>query len=154
MATTLLILHGLIAVALLGAITHQTLATCAPLNATPDSFFGRFRAVPPARFANAIIVLYLTSWLLGAVVYLYFKIDIQPSLERDRHWHALGYFDLKEDFIVIGLGVLPAYWFCWRQPDTSQHHHIHTILTVLLAFIVWWSFLVGHVINNIRGFES
>ena len=24
-------------------------------------------------------------------------------------------------------------------------------LTWLLAFIVWWSFLVGHVLNNIKG---
>src|SRR5262249_35346967 len=147
----LLILHGLVAVALIGAITHQALATCAPAHAKPHSFFGRFRAISAARFANAIVVLYLTSALLGAVVYLYFKIDIQPYLERDRHWHAMGFLDLKEDFIVIGLGVLPAYWFCWRRPDNSQHHHIRTTLTVLLAFIVWWSFLVGHVINNIRG---
>jgi hypothetical protein len=154
MATTLLILHGLVAVALIGGITHQTLATCSSPNAKPHSFFGRFRAVPAARFANAIIVLYLTSALLGAVVYLYFKVDIQPDLERDRHWHALGFLDLKEDFIVIGLGVLPAYWFCWCRSVDSQHNHIRTTLTVLLAFIVWWSFLVGHVINNIRGFGS
>jgi len=33
MATALLITHGLIAVALLGAITHQTLATWAPQTA-------------------------------------------------------------------------------------------------------------------------
>jgi len=154
MATTLLILHGLVAVALIGAITHQTLATCAPPNAKPHFFFGRFRAVPAERFANAIIVLYLTSALLGAVVYLYFKVDVQPNLERDRYWHALGFLDLKEDFIVIGLGVLPAYWFCWRRPVDSQHNHIRTTLTGLLAFIVWWSFLVGHIINNIRGFGS
>ena len=154
MATTLLILHGLVAVALVGAITHQTLATCAPPNAGPNSFFGRFRAIPAAGFANAIIVLYLISALLGAVVYLYFKIDIQPNLERERHWHAMGFLDLKEDFIAIGLGVLPAYWFCWHQPLSSQYHYIRTTLTVLLAFIVWWSFLVGHVINNIRGFGS
>jgi len=25
-------------------------------------------------------------------------------------------------------------------------------LTWLLAFIVWWNFLVGHILNNIRGF--
>ena len=154
MATALLILHGLVAVALIGAITHQALATCAPSNAKLDSFFGRFRAIPAERFANAIIVLYLTSALFGAVVYLYFKIDVQPNLERDRHWHALGFFDLKEDFIAIGWGVLPAYWFCWRQPVNSEHQHIRTTLTLLLAFIVWWSFLVGHVINNIRGFGS
>ena len=155
MATTLLILHGLVAVALIGAITHQALATCAPPNAKPNSFFGRFRAIPAERFANAIVLLYLTSWLLGAVVYLYFKVDIQPILERDRHWHAMGFFDLKEDFIVIGLGVLPAYWSCWRQPvNDSQNHQIRAALTLLLAFIVWWGFLVGHVINNIGGFGS
>jgi hypothetical protein len=152
-ATTLLILHGLVAVGLIGAITHQTLATWAPPNAKPHSFFGRFRAMPDAGFTNAIVVLYLISTLLGAVVYLYFKVDIQPNLERDRHWHALGFFDLKEDFIVIGLGVLPAYWFCWRQPvNNGQNHRIRAALTLLLAFIVWWAFLVGHVINNIGGF--
>jgi hypothetical protein len=154
MATTLLILHGLVAVALLGAITHQTLATCARPSAKPLSFFGRFRAVPGAGFANAIVVLYLISWLLGAVVYLYFKIDLQPNLERDRHWHALGFFDLKEDFVVIGLGLLPAYWLCWRRPIDDQDHRIRVVLTLLLAFIVWWAFLVGHVLNDIGGFGS
>ena len=154
MTTTILIVHGLVAVALLGAITHHALAIFAAPNAKPSSFFGRFRAVPAERFANAIIVLYLTSALLGAVVYLYFKMDIQPYLERDRHWHAMGFLDLKEDFVAVGLGVLPAYWFCWRGPADSQHNHIRTILTILLAFIVWWSFLVGHVLNDIRGFGS
>lgn len=152
MATTLLILHGLVAVALLGAITHQTLATCAPPRAKPFSFFGRFRAVQGAGFTNAVVILYLISWLLGAVIYLFFKIDVQPGLERDRHWHALGFFDLKEDFVVIGLGVLPAYWFSWRRPINRQSHQMRIALTLLLVFIVWWSFLVGHVINNIGGF--
>jgi hypothetical protein len=150
----LLILHGLVAVALLGAITHQTLAACAPPRAKPLSLFGRFRAVPGAGFTNAIVVLYLVSALLGAVVYLYFKVDLQPNLERDRHWHALGFFDLKEDFVAIGLGVLPAYWFCWRRPLDSENRQTRVALTLLLAFIVWWAFLVGHVINNIGGFGS
>ena len=152
MATILLILHGLVAVALLGAITHQTLATCAPPGTRPPSFFGRFRAVPGAAFTNAVVGLYLISWLLGAIVYLYFKIDVQPNLERDRHWHAMGYLDLKEDFVAIGLGLLPAYWFCWRRPVDGQDALIRAAVTILLAFIIWWSFLVGHVVNNIGGF--
>ncbi len=108
--------------------------------------------MPGAGFTNAIVILYLVSWLLGAIVYLYFKIDIQPHLERDRHWQALGCFDLKEDFVVIGLGVLPAYWFCWHQPVGGHSHQIRAAITLLLALIVWWSFLVGHVVNNIGGF--
>ena len=152
MATILLILHGLVAVALLGAITHQTLAACATPRTKPLSFFGRFRAVPGEAFTNAVVVLYLVSSLLGAIVYLYFKIDVQPNLERDRHWHAMGYLDLKEDFVAIGLGLLPPYWFCWRRPVDDQNALIRAAVTILLAFIIWWSFLVGHVVNNIGGF--
>jgi hypothetical protein len=151
-ATILLILHGLIAVALLGAITHQTLAACVPPRTKPLSFFGRFRAVPGAAFTNAVVVLYLVSALLGAVVYLYFKVDVQPNLERDRHWHAMGFLDLKEDFVAIGLGLLPPYWFCWLRPVDGQNALIRAAVTILLAFIIWWSFLVGHVVNNIGGF--
>src|SRR4051794_21617216 len=115
MATALLILHGLVAVALLGAITHQVLAAWTSSGARLRSFFGRFRAVRPAGYANAIVGLYVSTALLGAIIYLYFKVDIQPGLERDRHWHALGFFDLKEDFVAIGLGLLPAYWINWRR---------------------------------------
>jgi hypothetical protein len=152
--TALLILHGLVAVALLGAITHQMLAVWAPSGAGPRSIFGRFRAVQPAGFANAIVILYVTAALLGAMVYLSFKIDIQPDLERDRHWHALGFFDLKEDFVSIGLGLLPAYWLSWRRPFADERGHTPAALTAVLGFIVWWSFLVGHVVNDIKGFGS
>ena len=65
-ATILLIVHGLVAVALLGALTHQTLATWAP--GRSGSFFGRFRRVPPASFANAVVILYVIATLLGATV--------------------------------------------------------------------------------------
>ena len=154
MATALLILHGLVAVALLGAMTHQTLATWAPAHGQPGSFFSRFRAVPAASFANAIVVLYAVAALLGAIVYLDFRVDIRPELERAGYWQALGLFDLKEHFVAIGLALLPAYWVCWRQPHADEPPRTRIALTSILAFIVWWSFLIGHVLNNIRGFGS
>jgi hypothetical protein len=154
MATALLIVHGLVAVALLGAITHQTLATWAPARARPGSFFSRFRAVPSAGYANAIVVLYAFAALLGAIVYLYFRVDIRPDLERAGHWQALGLFDLKEHFISIGLALLPAYWVGWRRPRAEEPDRTRAALTAILAFIVWWSFLIGHILNNIMGFGS
>jgi len=154
MATALLIIHGLVAVALLGAMTHQTVATWAPARSRPGSFFGRFRAVPAASFANAIVVLYVVAALLGGIVYLYFRVDIRPDLERAGHWPALGLFDLKEHFVAIGLALLPAYWVCWRQPRADEPPQTRAALTSILAFIVWWSFLIGHVLNNLRGFGS
>jgi hypothetical protein len=153
MATALLIIHGLVAVALLGAITHQTLATWAPARERPGSFFRRFRAVPAASFTDAIVVLYAVSALLGGIVYLRFRIDIRPDLERAGHWQTLGLFDIKEHFVAIGLALLPAYWVCWRQPRAGEHARTRA-LTSILGFIVWWSFLIGHVMNNIRGFGS
>ena len=150
--TVLLIFHGLVAVALLGAITHQTLAAWAPARGRPVSFFGRFRAVPSASFANAIVILYVVSTLLGGTVYLSFRVDIRPDLERAGHWQALGLFDLKEHFVSIGLALLPAYWVCWRRQRADEPSRTPAALTLILACIVWWSFLIGHVLNNIMGF--
>ena len=154
LATTLLIIHGLVAVALLGAITHQTLAAWAIVDVRPGSFFGRFRSVPSGSFANAVVVLYVVSALLGGILYLYFRVDVRPELERAGHWHVLGLFDLKEHFAAIGLALLPAYWVCWRRPHADESAQTRTALTSILAFIVWWSFLTGHVANNIMGFGS
>ena len=152
MVTVLLIIHGLVAVALLGAITHQTLSAWAPVNARPGSFFGRFRTVPNGAFTNAVIVLYSVSAVLGGIVYLYFRVDVRPALEQASRWEALGFFDLKEHFIAIGLALLPAYYVCWRQSGDEESMRTRMVLTSMLGFIVWWSFLVGHVMNDIRGF--
>src|SRR6185436_8408560 len=141
----LLIVHGLVAVALLGAISHQALATWAPSRTRPNSFFGRFRGVPSASYANAIVVLYAVTALLGAIVYLYFRTDIRPDLERAGEWPALGLFDIKEHFIAIGLALLPAYWMIWQQPGSDEPTRSTRIaLTSIIAFIVWWGFLIGH----------
>jgi len=154
MVTTLLIVHGLVAVALLGAITHQALASWASAATRPGSFFGRFRTVPAASFANAVIVLYVAAALLGGIVYLYFRVDIRPGLEQAGYWQTLGLFDIKEHFVSIGLALLPAYWVCWRRPLANDSVRTRAILTAILAVIVWWSFLIGHVLNNLRGFGA
>ena len=66
----------------------------------------------------------------------------------------MPFMSKTEVMTLIGLGVLPAYWICWRQPVVDERGRIETALTTILAFIVWWSFLVGHVVNDIRGFGS
>ena len=112
----------LVAVALLGAITHQTLAGWAPSGVPPRSFFGQFRAVPSVGFANAIIILYLVTALLGAVVYLYFKVHIhlhpRNATVIGRH---IAFLELKEDFLAVGLGCPPPHiGFAGGDPATPN----------------------------------
>jgi len=152
--TVLLIIHGLLAVALLGAITHQVLSVLAPARKPAASFAGRFRAVSGASYSNAIVVLYLLTAILGGIIYATYRIEVRVVIEQLEMWPAHGAFELKEHLAALGLGILPAYWYYWRQPLVAEHARTRCILTAMLAFIVWWNFLVGHVLNNIRGFGS
>jgi hypothetical protein len=155
MTTALLIIHGLFAVALLGAITHQAASTLWPAARPAGSFTGRFRSVAAPGYANAIVILYVLTALLGGIIYAEYRIGIRIVLEELQLRVANGSFELKEHLAAIGLGTLPAYWYYWRQPATElSTARERAVLTAILAFIVWWNFLVGHILNNIRGFGS
>lgn len=154
MITTLLIIHALVSVALLGAITHQTLSVWRSVRVPPASFFAKFRAVPAASYVNAVIVLFVVATFIGGVlIYPAYRISVRIVLEQLRLNTANGLFELKEHFAAVGLGLLPAYWYYWRQPP-AEHMRTRAILTTILAGIVWWGFIVGHILNNIRGFGS
>jgi len=147
--------HGLLAVALLGAITHQAASMLWPATRPAGSFSGRFRSVAAPGYANAIVVLYLVTAALGAIIYAEYRVAIRFVLEELQLRAANGSFELKEHLAAVGLGTLPAYWWYWRQPATDPSAvRVRAILTAMLAFVVWWNFLVGHVVNNIRGFGS
>lgn len=150
MVTTILILHGLLAVALLGAITHQALSTTRRTSPV-SSFVGRFRSVEAAGYTNAVIVLFVVTSVFGALLYPPYRLDVRPTLEDLDMRAANGVFEIKEHLAAIGLGLLPAYWVFWRRPLTADGMVARRYLTCILAFVVWWNFLVGHVLNNIRG---
>jgi hypothetical protein len=66
--TILLIIHGLLAVALLGALTHQAMSVLIPVRQAVGaaSFTSRFRAVPGAGYAGAVCVLWIVTFIFGA----------------------------------------------------------------------------------------
>lgn len=154
MYVVLLIVHGLLAVALLGSITHQAMSVWMPAAKTAGTFTGRFRAVAGGAYTNAIIVLYVCTAVLGAFIYPEFRISIRGVLDEMEMSKTMGSFELKEHFAVVGLAVLPAYWYFWRTAGADAHMRTRRALTTILAFVVWWSFLVGHVINNFRGYQG
>jgi hypothetical protein len=143
----LLLLHGLSAVLLLGALTHQALALWLPMGPQPG-WWNALRGVHPERYSRAVIVLFCLTVLLGAINYIPFRV-ITRAQYLDTHvpW-ATGLFEVKEHAAAIGLAVLPAYWAVWREPPGTAARRA---FTTLLAAVAWWNFMVGHIVNNIRG---
>lgn len=150
MATFLVILHGLLAVALLGSITHQAVSLVWPAR-SKAGFVNAYRSVSSRAYANANIVLFFAVAVLGAVIYPTYRVFVRTYLENARLFSAVGSFEMKEQFISIGLGLLPLYWLVWRRPDPPDKS-ARLAVTLMLCFIVWFSFLTGHILNNIRGF--
>jgi hypothetical protein len=153
MIVVLLIVHGLLAVALLGAITHQALSVFTVASASNGrwTFVNRFRGVDATAYATPIVVLFVVTTLGGAVLYPQYRIDVRPALEDTQNTAANGVFEIKEHLGAFGLGLLPVYWLFWNKPQGVEGIAARRYLTWLLAFFVWWNFIVGHVLNNIRG---
>jgi len=144
----LLLLHALSATLLLGAVSHQALALWLPARQQPAGWWRALRAVHPERYTRAIVFLFCLTVLLGAINYLRFRLFVRADyLDAHAPW-ATGLFELKEHAVAIGVAVLPAYWVVWREPSEAR---TRKALTTLLTVVAWWGFLVGHVVNNIRG---
>ncbi len=155
MITVLLIVHGLLAVALLGAITHQAFSVARRRAVlAPTSFAGKFSGVASASYTNAIVVLFIVTSIGGALLYPRYRLDIRSTLEDLELRSANGIFEIKEHLAAIGLGILPIYWFLWKKASTDAYVASRKYLTWILAFLVWWNFLVGHILNNIKGFGA
>jgi hypothetical protein len=156
MMTFLLILHSLVGVALLGSVTHQSVSmlrsASAPATASvrTGSFVDRYTGVQQKAFTVTIIVLYLAQLMLGAAIYPAYRLQVRIPFEEMSLGWAIGVFELKEHFAGIGVGILPLYYFTWKTPGRRRDR---IAITFLLVFIVWWAFLVGHVLNNIRGLD-
>jgi len=136
---------------LLGAVTHQLVAVWAPVRIKAGNFVGRVRAVPSTSYVNAIVILYLVTALFGGWIYTNYRITARLTLEQGAFWWTFAAFELKEHFVALGLAVLPAYWWYWQPTRGEEYASTRAMLTTLIALIVWYSFLVGHLTNNIRG---
>jgi hypothetical protein len=152
--TILLIIHGLLAIALLGAITHQASSVLMPVRAPAGGFVTRFRAVKGAGYATAICVLWVVTFIMGAWIYIKYRTYVRIPIERAGYWKTQGFFDLKEHVVTIGLCLLPVYWYLWKNGNVPDYATARKWVTVVLAAFCWFGFLIGHILNNVRGFGS
>ncbi len=155
--TLLLIAHGLLSVALLGALTHQAMAVLRSKNTavsgTPN-FIRRFSAVAAPAYVNVVCALWVLSFILGGWIYSEYRIAIRIPMEQQELFKTVGAFELKEHMAVFGLGLLPYYNYLWKNSVSTSEESARRWVTVFLAAACWYTFLAGHIVNNARGFGS
>jgi hypothetical protein len=145
----LLIVHGLCAVLLIGALTHQTIGTLWKSSKARPGFIAAVRSVRTNAYPNAVIAIYVATFLLGTLIYPHFRTHVRTIWDISMP-PATGVFEIKEHFAAIGLAILPAYRYTWTE-STQAPALLRRVLTLMLTVIVWYNFLTGHILNNVRG---
>jgi hypothetical protein len=149
----LLIIHGILAVFLLGAITHQVVGVSWPVTKRGSGFFNAVRGVNGMSYTNTVVILFVVTFVIGTIIYPTYRINVRTVLQEYRDFKPEGMFEMKEHLLALSLALLPLYWFLWHR-GTEANRVARAAVTSILAVAVWWSFLTGHIINNIWGFGS
>jgi len=149
--SVVLIAHMLVAITLLGAVTHQTVSLWWPAKGGDASVARSYRAVRTNLYTNVIVVLFIVTVVFGSFLYPQYRISILPYLTQLHIRYFGGFFELKEHFAAIGLGLLPLYWFLWKTVPLTENVRARAVITALIAIFVWYNLLVGHMLNNLKG---
>ena len=149
----LLIIHGILAVFLLGAVTHQAIGVAWPVTKRSPGFWSAVRSVNGMNYANAVVILFVVTFVIGTIIYPTYRVHVRTLLQEYRDFKPEGMFEMKEHLLAFSLALLPIYWLLWHRASDANRL-ARAAVTSLLAIAVWWGFLTGHIINNIRGFGS
>ena len=156
--TILFIVHALLAVALLGALSHQAMSVLMPVRArrrAPAGFVTRFRAVHGASYAAAVCVLWIVTFIFGAWIYTKYRMYVRIPIEQDGLLEDAGRVRAEgapcDDRSRAAADLLVL---LEERPQSVDYDSARKWLTVTLAAMCWFMFLIGHIVNNVRGFGS
>lgn len=144
----LLVLHAGAAIVLIGASTHHALQMRHYLR-------GDFaRQALEKTYAKVISVAYVITFLLGAMVYPSYRVQVR-GLYLDRYapgWSGL--FDLKEVYasltltVAVGLGALAL---TLRPNESPALARVYAMMSLLVCAVVWFDVIAGLLITSVRG---
>jgi hypothetical protein len=86
----LLIIHGILAVFLLGAVTHQAVGAAWPVTKRTSGFVGAVRSVNGMNYTNAIIILFIVTFALGTIIYPTYRVSVRTVLQEYHDFKARG----------------------------------------------------------------
>ena len=147
-----LIVHGLCAIFLLGALSHQA-ASCwrQPGAGRATTLTAGFMAVRGPLYGRAVAVSYVLTMLLGDVVYGPYRVDVKTMLFDLQLWPWNGVFEIKEHLVALGFFLLLPYAALWSHPLDPALARPRRWLTTVLALVVWYALVAGHLLNNLKG---
>src|ERR1700675_1540145 len=93
--TLWLLVHLILSVGLVGALTHQAMAAMLPVRQPAGGIVTRFRSVPAAGYATAVCLLWVLTFLVGSYIYTKYRIFIRIPLEQGAYYKTGGFFDFK-----------------------------------------------------------
>src|ERR1700728_3019752 len=99
----LLIIHGILAVFLLGAITHQAVGVAWPVTKKTTGFVSAVRGVNGMNYTNAVVILFLVTFVIGTIIYPTYRLNVRTVLQEYRDFKPEGMFELKEHYLAVSL---------------------------------------------------
>jgi hypothetical protein len=147
LAWALLMVHLLLAVFALGAVTHHWWLLLR-------------RTVPPvplARYAKWMAVSYPLALLAGVLIYPSYNVLVRKPpigvLEAANRW-AVGLFEIKEHLGTLALVMLP--WLVLsarRYTGLSRLERInYVVATWVFTIFVYYVFLTGGLVTAVKSF--
>ena len=138
-ARVLLVLHGLAAVVLIGAVAHVA-----------------WRAVRGTLTARNLIVpwllwSYVVTFISGVLIYPAYRYYVRALYFEPQMRPVNFYFELKEHLSSLGLALLLAYWLSARSGEEPPVNRFRRVAAVTLFVIVAYSYVASLVLNNLKG---
>lgn len=144
----LLILHTLMAILLLGSITHNVLLTVPYL-------WGRYKKVRLEKlYVKVVLVAYTLTFALGAILYPNYRYHVR-DLYFDKHmpW-ASHLFDIKEHWAGIGLGLVVVFYVLSLTIDPRKDRErvfLYVFLSCSITLTVWFNLIAGLWLTALKG---
>lgn len=93
--------------------------------------------------------MFLLNFTIGAFLYPPYRLEVKPSIIFYNMHLANAVFELKEHWMALAFGLLPAYVVAWRSGEGLTT--LRKGVTGFLMFTVLWGFIIGDILNNIGG---
>lgn len=144
----LLVLHALLAMLLIGSMTHNVLITTRYL-------WGRFHKVKLEKlYVKVAFTAYLLTFSLGSLLYPNYRYHVRAQyLDKQAPW-ATNLFDIKEHWAAIGLALFGVYLILSLTMDPQKDRPVlflYVFLSVILAVIVWFAVIAGLLVTSVKG---